>query len=92
MKKIFLGILTLLLITVEVEAKEVYYSEYSDFSDYSLDLAESSELVNSEMERRYRFYEELKVGEYRKMSGDNSKYSYFDLNDKIDGYTLSIKT
>lgn len=82
MKKIFLIILMLFLLNFKAEAKEVYYSEYNDFSDYSLDLIESSELINVEQERRFRFYEELKVGEYRRLFDDNSKFAYFDLKDK----------
>lgn len=84
MKKIFLSILILFMFIFKVDAKEIYYSDYSDFSDYTLEKIESSELVNVEVERRYRFYEEKIVGEYRSSLRDNSSFQFLDLNNKKD--------
>lgn len=81
MKKIFFVSLILFAFIFKVEAKETYYSEYSDFSDYTLEKLESSELVRVEVERRYKFYKQEKVGEYRNFLSDNSSFKFFDLND-----------
>lgn len=84
MKKIIYTILILFAFIYKVDAKEIYYSDYSDFSDYSLEKYESSELVNIEVERRYRFYEEKIIGEYRSYLDDNSNFKYVDLNNRKD--------
>lgn len=87
MKKIFFGLCILLGITLGVEqikAAQTYYSDYGDFSDYSIEEVVDSELVRVEKERRYRFYEQEKIGEYRSLLGDNSKFDLVDLNDRKD--------
>lgn len=82
MKKIVLGLFILFGITFNVEAKQIFYSAYSDFSEYSLNKIESSELINVEVERRYRWYKENKIGEYRTFLSDNSSFDYVDFNDE----------
>ena len=67
MKKIIFGILILFVAVFHVNAKEIYYSDYSDFSEYTLEKIDSSELINVETERRYRFYEKIEVGEFRRV-------------------------
>lgn len=40
---------------------------------------DSSELVNIEVERRYKFYKEERIGEYRSFLDDNSSFKFIDL-------------
>lgn len=84
MKKIFFGFLILFGILFKIEAKEIYYSDYGDFSDYTLEAIKSSELVNVEIERRYRFYQNEKVGEHRSVLDNNSNFQFVDLSDRKD--------
>lgn len=82
MKKIIYTILILFAFIYKVDAKEIYYSDYSDFSDYTLEKQEPSELVNVEVERRYRFYKDEIIGEYRSYLDNNSSFEFIDLNNK----------
>lgn len=56
MKKILYSVLLLFLFLGKIKAGEIYYSDYSAFSDFQEERIESSELVNVEEEIRYRFF------------------------------------
>jgi len=81
MKKIILVVIFLFVGMVKVGAKEIYYSEYGNFSDYLLQPYQSSELVNVETERRYRYYDEVKIGQYKTYLDDVSNFNFIDFND-----------
>lgn len=85
MKRIVLVLLILLGLNIKVEASdyEVYYSEYSSFSEYSEEKIDSSELMDVEEERRYRFYKEKTEGEYIKYELGENKYPYVDYTNYI---------
>jgi len=88
MKKLFFSIFMFLGIAYSVSAKEIYYSDYGEFSEYSIGKIESSELINVEVERRYKFYSEEKKGEYRSFLDDNSSFKFVD-KDKIKNSKFS---
>ena len=71
MKKIF-TFLCLLLIPNIVQA-QVYYSKYSDFSDYSLNYIESTDTVSVEKKLFYKEYIETSRYEYLSYSSDGTK-------------------
>ena len=60
MKKIVLFLLVLFSLNIKVQAssQDVYYSSYSDFSEFVEKRIEGSELIDVETERRYRWYKE----------------------------------
>lgn len=81
MKKIVLMLLVLFSLNIKVQAStsDVYYSKYSDFSDYSETKIDSSELVDVEIERRYRWYKENITDEYLLYDEGISKYEFVNL-------------
>ena len=85
MKKIIFIILIFFCLIYDVSAKETYYSDYGNFSEYSTKKIESTELINVDVERRYKFYKNERVGEYRKVIDDNSHFKYVDKGNRKDG-------
>lgn len=85
MRKIILSLIILFSIICKVEAREIYYSDYSDFSDFSLEKIDSSELVNVQVERRFRWFREEKVGEYRNILGNNTSFKFVDMSNSMAG-------
>lgn len=92
MKKIMyvLGILLLCNIsTVKALENNIYYSNYGEWSDYSEDSYSKTELMDVEVERRYKWFKNKERGEYLsydegiKMYGnvDKDNYKYNDYSD-----------
>lgn len=83
MKKIILLLIVLFSLNINVQAstKDVYYSEYSDFSAFSETEVSSSDLVDVESERRYRWYKNNITSEYMLYEDGIVKYDLFDLED-----------
>lgn len=83
MKKIILFLLVLFSLNIKVQAstRDVYYSKYSDFSDFTEVKVESSELIDVESERRYRWYKENITSEYLLYDDGINKYELVDLVD-----------
>ena len=80
MKKIIFITICLLLIISKVEAKEVYYSDYSSYSDFTTEPLISNELNEVNIETRYKFYKEERTNEEYSLLNQNRLY---DLNDYI---------
>ena len=77
--KLLVGLFLVLGLCTKVDAK-VYYSEYSEFSDYSLEKVESSELIDVEIERRNKWYRYVAKGGYYKW-GENPIFEpYVNVN------------
>ena len=83
MKKIII-FLSVLLINISIQALEydTYYSDYGDFSDYIEEEIIGDDLKEVEIETRYKWYKEIKEGDYLKR---NTSYKYVD----YDRYTYS---
>ncbi len=65
MQKI-LWLIFLLVLGVKVEAKEVYYSDYTDFSEFQEQEIFASDIIDVETEQRYLWYKENQVlGDYQ---------------------------
>ncbi len=62
MKKIFLIIIFIL--SIENVSAKTYYTEYSNFSDYSTNYIESSDITLVEEAKFYKYYNEEIVGDY----------------------------
>ena len=60
MKKI-LWLIFLLVLGVKVEAKEAYYSGYSNFSEFQQEVVIASDVIDVEKEDRYLWYKETQV-------------------------------
>ncbi len=74
MKKI-LWLIFLLVIGSKVEASEVYYSNYSDFSSYQEEEVVASDIVDVAVEERYLWYKKNEViGDY-KLYNQEDKFS-----------------
>lgn len=89
MKKI-LVLLVSLLVSFNVSAKEnnIYYSNYSDWSNFSVNEINSSELIEVKKERRFRWYKNKKVGEYLTLEEGIKKYNNLDKdNSKYSDYS-----
>ena len=67
--KLLVGLFLIFGMCTKVDAK-VYYSEYSEFSNYSLEKVESSELIDVQVERRNKWYRYVAKGGYYKW-GEN---------------------
>lgn len=80
MKKIIFIILVLFSFIMNINAKEIYYSEYSEFSDYSISKMPQSDLIIEDTQRRYKWYQEEIDGAYLKYGEGVKKYNYVDLN------------
>lgn len=78
MKKIVFLIFCFSLIGVV--SADTYYSDYSKFSDYQEEMVLSSDLVDVEVEDRYLWYQEKKVGDYFIFGEQDSIYSQVDMN------------
>lgn len=100
MKKIVLLLLILFSLNFKVQAsaKDVYYSEYSDFSEFSQTKIDSSELVDVEIERRYKWYKENITDEYLLYDDGMEKYEFINTDNFIEsdfsewGYEKPDKT
>ena len=83
MKKIMyiLGILLLCNIGV-VKALEnnIYYSNYGEWGDYSEDSYSKTELMDVELERRYKWFKNKERGEYLSYDEGIKKYDNVDKN------------
>lgn len=80
MKKIIFLTISLLLIIPTVEAKEIYYSEYSEFGEFQEEPLVNNELSDVVFETRYKFYKKERINEeYTEL---NKNY-LFDMNDYI---------
>ena len=87
MKKILLSILLSLVLKEGVSAK-TYYSDYSEFSDYSLEKIESSDLVNVEVKRVYNKYFDIVEGNYYMLDENPGFYPIINVNVfKYTGFT-----
>lgn len=91
MKKI-LWLIFLLVLAVKVEAKEIYYSDYSNFSEFQQEEVINSDIVEVEKEERYLWYKEIqKEQDYQLYNLEDSfsddcyftEYSNWQ-NEKID--------
>lgn len=52
-------------------ANEIYYSDYSDFSDYQENIVEESDLVNVEKNIMYKWYKNtIEIGDYQLINSD----------------------
>lgn len=102
MKKIIFLTISLLLTFFNVEAKEIYYSEYSDYTNFDDKKIVSDELNDVLMENRYKFYKEEKVNEeYTLLNKDRiydlndyiyTDYSDWGTNNNIDGAEYQFQT
>lgn len=81
MKKIVLFLLVLFSLNIKVQAssQDVYYSDYSDFSEFVEKRIEGSELIDVETERRYRWYKENITSEYMLYDEGVEKYESVNL-------------
>lgn len=79
MKKVLLSVLLSLILKEGVSAK-IYYSDYSEFSDYSLEKIESSDLVNVEVKRVYNKYFSVAEGDYYRLGENSVLYPYINVN------------
>lgn len=79
MKKILFFILVFFS-AISIANAETIYSEYSDFSDWNKEKVDSSDLVNVEVDRRYKYYHEEKEGDYYIEGQNISKYPLIDRN------------
>ena len=86
---------------IKAEAKEVYYSDYSNFSKYQEEEVFESDIVDVEVEQRYLWYKENKVlGDYKLYNLEDNfsdecyltEYSNWQ-NEKIDnsGYIYETR-
>ena len=73
MKK-FLWLIFLLVLGVKVEAKEVYYSDYSNFSEFQQEEVINSDIVEVEKEERYLWYKEIQ---------EEQDYQLYNLEDSF---------
>ena len=79
MKKVLLSVLLSLILKEGVSAK-IYYSDYSEFSDYSLEKIESSDLVNVEVKKVYNKYFSVAEGDYYRLGENSVLYPYINVN------------
>ena len=90
--KFIIGLLLFFVFT-NVNAK-VYYSEYSDFSNYTNEKIESSELVDVERERRYKWYKSIDEGNFYIIGENPSNYQSVNLKlfskSTFSGWSLEI--
>lgn len=81
MKKL---IIIFLLLTFPIKAKEVNYSEYSNYSSYFENNIKGNELKEVKKTTMYKYYNLKKgKGEYFIFGENDSFYSMFDINDYI---------
>ncbi len=73
MKKI-LWLIFLLVFAVKVEAKEIYYSDYSNFSEFQQEEVINSDIVEVEKEERYLWYKEIQ---------EEQDYQLYNLEDSF---------
>ena len=92
MKKIVFSVFVFLGLIYNISAQEVYYSNYSESRICSTENQESSELINVEAERIYRFYSNHEKGEYHSLLEENSGFQFVDLDKKIDSEYSSWST
>ncbi len=100
MKKI-LWLIFLLVLGIKVEAKEVYYSNYSDYSEFQQEEVLNSDIIDVDTEERYLWYKNNQVlGEYQlyNLEDNFSDDCYFTSysnwqNEKIDnpGYIYETR-
>ena len=81
MKKIIVLLLVVFSLNIKVQAStsDVYYSEYSDFSEYSEVQISSSELIDVDIERRYRWYKNNITSEFLLYDEGIAKYELVDM-------------
>lgn len=66
MKKIIWLLFLLPIFMTKVSANEIYYSEYSEFSDYQTESVVKTDTINVETQLNYHVYKENKIiGEYK---------------------------
>lgn len=81
MKKILLlGVSLLISFNVSAKENNIYYSNYSDWSDFSLSEINISELRDVKIERRFRWYKNKEHGEFLKLDEGVNKYINVDKN------------
>ena len=73
MKK-FLWLIFLLFLGVKIEAKEIYYSDYSIFSEFQQEEIIGSDIIDVEREDRYLWYKEIQ---------EKQDYQLYNLEDKF---------
>ena len=85
MKKIIILILLLLSFNIRIKALDydTYYSDYRDYSDYREEEIIEDDLIDVDVEKRYRWYKEVRDGDYVKVGDDG--YQYVDYSN----YTLT---
>lgn len=79
MKKILLSILLSLVLKEGVSAK-AYYSDYSEFSNYSLEEKQSTDLVNVEVKKVYNKYFSVAEGDYYRLDENPVWLPYINVN------------
>ena len=73
MKKLIWLLFLIPIFIVKVNASEVYYSEFSDFSPFQEEKVENSDIVNVIEETRYLWYKNSKIlGNYKLYDGSNN--------------------
>ena len=88
MKKIMMFLVTLLIgVTASAKENNIYYSNYSDWNEFTVNKIDSNDLREVEVERRFKWYQENKKGEflsyeeginkYEKLSENNYKYGEY---------------
>lgn len=59
MKKILYAVILTLIFAIKVEASEIYYSDYGQFSEYQTEKVEITDVINVEEVTMYRWYKEV---------------------------------
>ncbi len=77
--KLIFSILCIFLFNSSVSAK-TYYSDYSEFTDYSLERSEASDVVNVETKRVYNKYFDVSDGDYYLLEENPVQYPYINVN------------
>ncbi len=83
MLKIIVVLFMLIYLRINVYG-EIRYSEYTNFSDWQEEEVEKSDLVDVEIEKRYKWYKVDKIeGTYSIENNNNIAFPYIDRNDYI---------
>ena len=61
MKKTIWLVILVITFTMKVEASDIYYTEYSDYTDYQEEDVIESDLISVDKQTRYLWYEETKT-------------------------------
>ena len=77
MKKVVIFLFVFFYLLYPVKA-EVYYSEYGNYSDWSLERRNKSDVLDEEVDRRYIYYHENIIGDYYIEDENPIEYNYVD--------------